>query len=237
MLASTARRSPGLLPSRFTWVPPCLSSRSDRSFLIRCALTGLGRSRLHVFLRPEEDLRNPERARPQAHPAAGRERQRARGIVPGALRSGTAGGHSPLPRAARRRRTPRRTPARGLRRRARGGPPHPRHAALRRPDHRRHGPPPGPHRRDEDRRGEDPRGDASRVPQRPHGARGPRGDGQRLPGASRLGVDGGGLPVPGNDGRRHRPRPQRPPSGGPPTRPTSPTGPTTSSASTTCATT
>ena len=60
---------------------------------------------------------------------------------------------------------------------------------------------------------------------------------QRLPGAARRRVDGPGLPLPGHERRRDRPRPE---PGRAPARlrqPTSPTAPTTSSASTTCATT
>ena len=55
---------------------------------------------------------------------------------------------------------------------------------LRRPTHGRHRTPPGQNRRDEDRRGQNPGGHPTRVPECPHRARRPRGHGQRLPGPS-----------------------------------------------------
>ncbi len=89
------------------------------------------------------------------------------------------------------------TPARGLRHRARGRQAGPGHAPLRRPAHRRHGPPRGQDRRDEDGRGQDPRGGPPRLPQRPRGQGRPRGHRERLPGPPRRRVDGPGLPLPG----------------------------------------
>ena len=67
-------------------------------------------------------------------------------------------------------------------------------------------PPPGQDRRDEDRRGQDPRRDARRGPQRPDRPRRPRRHGQRLPRPARRAVDGPGLPLPRPVGRGHRPR-------------------------------
>ena len=66
----------------------------------------------------------------------------------------------------------------------------PRHAALRRPADRRHGPPPGQDRRDEDRRGQDAGRHPARVPERPDRPRRPRRHRQRLPGPPRRRVDG-----------------------------------------------
>ncbi len=60
---------------------------------------------------------------------------------------------------------------------------------------------------------------------------------QRLPGPTRLGVDGPDLQVPRPERRRDRSRPRRRGAPARPTAPTSPTAPTTSSASITCATT
>ena len=55
-------------------------------------------------------------------------------------------------------------------------------AALRRAAHRRHGPAPRRHRRDEDRRGQDAGRDAARLPERARRQGRPRRHGQRLPG-------------------------------------------------------
>ncbi len=71
--------------------------------------------------------------------------------------------------------------ARGLRPRARGGAPAPRRAAVRRADDGRGGAAPGTDRRDEDRRGQDPRQRARRVPELPHRAGRARDHGERLP--------------------------------------------------------
>ncbi len=114
----------------------------------------------------------------------------------------------------------------------------------------------GHHRRDEDRRGQDPGRDAADLPQRADRPRRAPGDGQRLPGPPRRAVDGADLPR----ARHHLSpsivhdtelplRPERTwsrttacstcarSSARWRTRRTSPTAPTTSSASTTCATT
>ena len=70
------------------------------------------------------------------------------------------------------------------------------HAPLRRPAHRRRGPPPGPDRRDADRRGQDARRAAGRDPQLADRPRRPHRDRQRLPGPARPAVDGPDLPLP-----------------------------------------
>ena len=67
-------------------------------------------------------------------------------------------------------RGPRHGARRGLRPRARGRVAHDRAAPLRRPAHRRHGPPRGQDRRDADGRGQDARRDARRLAERPHRA-------------------------------------------------------------------
>ena len=115
-----------------------------------------------------------------------------------------------VPPAAGRRRHARRPAARGLCRRARGRPPRAQHAALRRAAHRRLRAAHRPHRRDEDGRRQDAGRDAAGLPQRAGRPGRPRGHGQRLPGAPRLGVDGQDLPLPRHDGRRHPARSQRP---------------------------
>ena len=107
---------------------------------------------------------------------------------------------------ATRRRRPRRHPARGLRRRPRGRQAGARPTALRRPGHGRRGAAPRLGRGDEDRRGQDARLDAARVPQRARGpGRAPR-HGERLPRPPRRGVDGAVAPLPRPHGRRRRSR-------------------------------
>ena len=97
--------------------------------------------------------------------------------------------------------------ARGLRRGARGRLARAGHEALPRPAHRRHRPPPGPHRGDEDRRGQDPRRRPARLPER-HRRRGrPHRHGQRLPRQARQRVDGQGPPLHGAQRGPHSPRP------------------------------
>ena len=105
-----------------------------------------------------------------------------------------------LPGAVRQRREPRRPARRGVRHRAGGGLAGARPAPLRRAAHGRHGPALRLDRRDEDRRGQDPRLDAARVPQRPVGTGHARDHGERLPGRAGRGLDGPGPPVP----RAHR---------------------------------
>ena len=104
----------------------------------------------------------------------------------------------------------RRPPARGVRRLPRGGPARAGDAPLRRPAHRRHGPAPRRHRRDEDRRGQDAGRDAARLPERARRQGRPRHHRQRLPGPPRLRVDGPHLQVPRHVGRHRRARPDRP---------------------------
>ena len=101
----------------------------------------------------------------------------------------------------------------------------------------RRGAAPGQHRRDEDRRGQDPHLGAAGVPQRARRQGRAHGHRQRLPGPARRGEDGPDPPLPRPDRRRD---PVRDAAGRPARRstpPTSPTARTTSSASTTCATT
>ena len=112
------------------------------------------------------------------------------------------------------------------------------HAPLPGAAHRRHRAPPGPHRRDEDRRGQDPGGHPARLPQRPVRAKGvhivtvndylAKRDSDWMGKVYRfLGLTVG-LIIHGVDhGSARRP----------PTPRTSPTAPTTSWASTTCGTT
>ena len=65
-----------------------------------------------------------------------------------------------------------------------------RHAPFRRAADRRHGPAPRQDRRDEDRRREDPGGDPAGLSQRPDRQGGACRHRQRLPGQSRLRMDG-----------------------------------------------
>ena len=110
--------------------------------------------------------------------------------------------HHPGPRAAARARQgapeagerpdpgrPRRGPARGLRDGPRGDAADPRDAPLRRPADRRRRPPPGKDRRDEDRRGQDPRPHARGGAQRawPAGASTSSPSTTTSPGATRSG--------------------------------------------------
>ena len=113
----------------------------------------------------------------------------------------------------------------------------------------------GPHRRDEDRRGQNAGRHAAHLSQRAHRPRRAPGHRQRLPGAPRRAVDGTDLPPARSVLRLHRARrrasssirlrgqrlPHAQPAAGraqgSPISPTSPTARTTSSASTTCATT
>ena len=145
-----------------------------------------------------------------------------------------------VPRAARQRRGPRRPAGRGLRRRPRGGQAGHRPAPLRRPADGRRRPALRLDRRDEDRRGQDPRLDPAGVPQRPRPARAstsspstttwPAATPSGWAGSTgSSGLDASAWSSP--DDRRLR-SPSRPP-----TPATSPTAPTPSSASTTCATT
>ena len=66
----------------------------------------------------------------------------------------------------------------------------PQDAPLRRPAHGRRGPAPGQDRRDEDRRGQDPGGDAAGLSERPDRQGRARHHRQRLPGPPRQRVDG-----------------------------------------------
>ena len=84
----------------------------------------------------------------------------------------------------------------------RGGQAHARPAPLRRPDHGRRRAAPRQHRRDEDRRGQDPGLDAAGLPQRARRQGRPRRHGQRLPRRARRRVDGPGAPLPRPRGRR-----------------------------------
>ena len=68
----------------------------------------------------------------------------------------------------------------------------------------------GQDRRDEDRRGQNPRRHPARLSQRPRGQRRPCRHGERLPGAARRRVDGRDLPLPRSRRRRDPARPDRP---------------------------
>ena len=110
-----------------------------------------------------------------------------------------------VPPAARQRRGPRRPADRGVRGDPRGRAAGDRPAPLRRAAHGRRGPALRLGRRDEDRRGQDPRVDAARSTSTAHRqGRAPR-HGQRLPGQARLRVDGPDPPL----ARPHR-RPGHP---------------------------
>ena len=108
---------------------------------------------------------------------------------------------------ARHRRSAGLDSGRGVRSGARGGTARAEHAPLRRAADRRHGAALRAHRRDEDRRRQDAGGDPAGVSEFAGRPRRARGDGERLPGQARLGVDGKALQLPGTDGGRDRPRP------------------------------
>jgi len=123
-----------------------------------------------------------------------------------AERRGAARQDRGVQEAPGRRPEPGRHPGRGLRHRARGGQARAWPAAVRRAADGRHGAAPGQDRRDEDRRGQDPGGDAPRLPQRARRPRRPRGHRQRLPGAARLRLDGQDLQPARPERRLHRAR-------------------------------
>ena len=132
--------------------------------------------------------------------------RRHRGLgaeVPGHDRCRVEGADGQVSQAPRRRGDARRPAGRGLRRLPRGGPPQPGHAALRRPVDGRHRPAPREHRGNGHRRRQDPRGHPARLPQRPGRQGRARGDGERLPGPPRHGMDGAAVHVAGPDGERH----------------------------------
>ena len=113
-------------------------------------------------------------------------------------------------RAARQRRRSRRPADRGVRRDARGRPAGHRPASLRRAAHGRRGPALRLGRRDEDRRGKDPRLHPAGLSQRPgRPGHAPRHD-ERVPGSSRLRVDGPDPPVDGSQRRPDHPGRLRP---------------------------
>ena len=95
----------------------------------------------------------------------------------------------------------------------------------------------GAHRRDEDRRGQDPDRDPARLPQHAGRRQRPRRHRQRLPRPPRRGMDEADLRRARGQRRRRSRTATTTPPGSASTRSTSPTGPTPSSASTTCATT
>ena len=115
-----------------------------------------------------------------------------------------------VPRAPRQRRGPRRPPDRGVRRRPRGRPAGARPAPLRRAAHGRRRAALRLDRRDEDRRGQDPRVHAARLPQRPRRQGHAPHHGERLPGPPRRRVDGPAPPLARPRGRPHRARRERP---------------------------
>ncbi len=154
----------------------------------------------------EEGVRHAERPQDQVRRPPCRGDQRAGARVPRPRRRRTARQDGRLQGAPGRRRSPRRPPARSLRQCPRGSTAHPRPPPLRRPAHGRHLPPPGQHRRDEDRRGQDPDGDPAGLPQRADRARRPRRHRQRLPRQARRRLDGPRLPRPRHDRWRRRPQ-------------------------------
>ncbi len=97
----------------------------------------------------------------------------------------------------------------GLRHRTRSGQALARAAPLRRAAHRRHGSERRQHCRDEDRRRQDARRNARRLPQRHYGQGRPRRHRQRLPRQPRRRMDGTGLPLPRPHGGHHRSWPRR----------------------------
>ena len=106
-----------------------------------------------------------------------------------------AGQDRRVPPAPRQRRGPRRPAHRGLRRRARGRRRGARPAPLRRAADGRRRPALRLGRRDEDRRGQDPRLDPAGLPQRPDRRGHAPHHGQRLPGHPRRRVDGPAPPL------------------------------------------
>ena len=158
-----------------------------------------------------------------------------------ALRHKTVEFRERLANAGRRARgRPQRPADRGVRRHPRGGPAGHRPAPLRRAAHGRRRPALRLDRRDEDRRGQDPRLHPARLPQRPHRQGRAPHHRQRLPGQARRRVDGPDPPVAraSTVGLVVARRPTTAPAQAGGLRlPTSPTAPTTSSASTTSATT
>ena len=127
-----------------------------------------------------------------------------------------AGQDARVPPAPRQRRRPRRHRHRGVRRHPRGRQARHRPAPLRRPADGRRGPALRLGRRDEDRRGQDPRVDAAGLPQRARRQGRPPHHGQRLPGPLPRRVDGPHPPLPRPRGRPDHPRLQgrrRPRSG------------------------
>ena len=100
-------------------------------------------------------------------------------------------------------------------------------APVPRAAHRRRCPASGPHRGDEDRRGQDARRHPARVPERADRRGRAHRHGQRLSGALRQRVDGQSLPLPRPVGRADRPRPGFRRRAREPTPRTSPTAPTT----------
>ena len=109
----------------------------------------------------------------------------------------------------RPRRVARRPAGGSLRGGPRGRPPRPQHAPFRRPVDRRHGAAQGQNRRNEDRRRQDAGRHPALLPQRARRQGRPRRHGQRLPGQTRLRMDGPPVQIPGPAGGRDRPRPGR----------------------------
>ena len=91
----------------------------------------------------------------------------------------------------------------------RGGQAHPRPAPFRRAADRRHDPARRQDLRDEDRRRQDPGGDAAGLSQRGERPRRACGHGQRLSRQARRRMDGPDLRLPRADHRRHRARARR----------------------------
>ncbi len=155
----------------------------------------------------------PSRRRGQEAESArlvGARHQRARAGDAGAQRRRAQGDDAPVPGASGQRRRPRRPADRSVRRGPRGCPTGHRPAPLRRPAHGRRGTPLRVGRRDEDRRGQDPRLHPAGVPQRPRRpGHAPRHD-ERLPGSSRLRVDGADPPLARPQRRAHHPGRLRP---------------------------
>ncbi len=153
-------------------------------------------SRPRVRKFPQGHLRQPQRPTPEAVPQVGRVHQRPRARHREAIRRGSRGEDPRAAREGRRRRGPRGSAARGVRGRTRGREARAGHAPLRRSARGRRGAASGQDRGDAHRRGQDARGDAAVLSQRPHGQGRAHRHGERLPRPPRRGVDGAHPPLP-----------------------------------------
>ncbi len=195
-------KRPGAYPKPWCHpaLPVAIPGRGWYSLWIR---THQGAIAEHDQHHPHPHRRHQERAGAEAHPPRRGPRRHLRAGAARAVRRRPRGEDRRVPGAPGQGGDPRRPAARGLRGRARGRPARAQHAPLRRPAHRRHGPPPRDDRGDEDRRGQDPRRHPRRLPERARRQGRPRGHRQRLPGQARLRVDGPALPLPRPHRRGH----------------------------------